>query len=344
MYPSALCSICHNHPSSRVNPSVITDHLQTELQQGRLFGPLPPSVDYHVQISPMGLVAKPHSSRWRLIMDLSSPHEQSGNDGISSSLCSLHYASLDNAVDNIMRLGQSMELLKLDHSNAYRIIPVHPDDQLLLGVNWQGNTYIDHSLPFGLRSALKIFNAVADLLTWVLHCNGVTYVLHYLDDFLVFIPPGSPTLATMRSLVESTLTYIGAPIAHRKSEGSSTVLTFLGIQIDTNILQLSLLEVKVRRLQDLLSQWASHRSCTRKKTRIPFVSFMPHSHNYPFRSNISAKPAGFTSAALSCSLLHQAELGSEDRLCMVTMPTYLLEWPVFLSSFISHLSLIFRRL
>ena len=126
-----------------------------------------------------------------MIVDLSAPKGWSVNDGISTSLCSLQYASVDNAVDILMRLGRSTELVKLDFSNAYRIVPVHPDDQSLLGISWQGNTYIDRALPFGLSSAPKIFNAVADFLAWVLYCEGVSTLIHYRDDFLLFGPPGS---------------------------------------------------------------------------------------------------------------------------------------------------------
>ena len=118
-------------------PGVITDQLQSELQLGRLVGPLPPAHASVVHVSPMGLVPKPHSDKWRLIVDLSSPRGRSVNDGISSALCSLQYASVDNAVDIIRCLGQSTELVKLDLSNAYRIVPVHPDDQPWLGVRWQ---------------------------------------------------------------------------------------------------------------------------------------------------------------------------------------------------------------
>ena len=125
-----------------------------------------------VHVSPMGLVPKNHPDKWRLIVDLSSPHDQSVNDGISADLCSLRYALVDNAVEIITSLGHSSLLAKFDLSNAYRILPVHPDDQPLLGVTWQGNVYMDRSLPFGLRSAPKIFNAVADVLAWILFCNG----------------------------------------------------------------------------------------------------------------------------------------------------------------------------
>ena len=141
-----------------------------------MVGPLPPSIMPLVHVSPMGLVPKNHSDKWRLIVDLSSPHKQSVNDGISADLCSLRYASVDNAVEIITSLGRSLLLAKFDLSNAYRILQVHPDDQSLLGDTWQGNIYMDRSLPFGLRSAPKIFNAVADFLAWILFCNGIQFL------------------------------------------------------------------------------------------------------------------------------------------------------------------------
>ena len=63
------------------------------------------------------------------------------------------------------------------------MVPVHADDQPLLGMEWSGVKYIDQALPFGLRSAPKIFPAVADGLAWALACEGVQDSLHYLDDF-----------------------------------------------------------------------------------------------------------------------------------------------------------------
>ena len=48
------------------------------------------------------------------------------------------------------------------------MLPIYPDDQNLLGVQWEGEHYTDGTLPFRLRSALKIFSAVADALQWIL--------------------------------------------------------------------------------------------------------------------------------------------------------------------------------
>ena len=64
-------------------------------------------------------------------------------------------------------------MAKLDIESAYRIVPVHPDDRHLLGMRWRGETYVDTVLPFGLRSAPKIFNALADALQWICHFHGI---------------------------------------------------------------------------------------------------------------------------------------------------------------------------
>ena len=121
-----LRSLTHNHPSSGDNPNAVAEHLSEELRLGRIVGPVHQSLLGHVQISPLGLISKTHSDKWRMIMDLSALRGRSVNDGISPSLCSLRYTSVDNAVDIIMKLGQSTELVKMDLSNVYYMVPVHP--------------------------------------------------------------------------------------------------------------------------------------------------------------------------------------------------------------------------
>lgn len=61
-------------------------------------------------------------------------------------------------------------------------------------MSFEGELYIDPMLPFGLRSAPKIFNAVADALNWILKQSGIRQVFHYLDDFVIIRPPSSPSV------------------------------------------------------------------------------------------------------------------------------------------------------
>jgi hypothetical protein len=99
------------------------------------------------------------------------------NDGIEKELCSLKYVSVDEAMKEVMTLGQGTQLAKFDIESAYRLIPVHPDDRPLLGMWWREKTYIDSALPFGLRSAPKIFNTIADAMQWVFEQHGVKSML-----------------------------------------------------------------------------------------------------------------------------------------------------------------------
>ena len=71
---------------------------------------------------------------------------------------------------------------------------MHPDDRLLLGMRWKGKLYVDTALPFGLHSAPKLFNAVADALAWVMGQVGGATPLHYLDDSLFLDRPGLGTV------------------------------------------------------------------------------------------------------------------------------------------------------
>ena len=83
------------------------------------------------------------------------------NDGIDPDVSSLSYASLDHLAALVVSEGRGAFLVK-----AYRMVPVHPEDQHLLGVLWEGIVYIDKMLPFGLRSALKMFQHL------LMQCNG----------------------------------------------------------------------------------------------------------------------------------------------------------------------------
>ena len=231
-----------HHPSCNENPQVVSERIQAEVQAGRLLGPLPPNSLPMVHVSPLGLVPKSHQpNKFRLIVDLSSPVGRSVNDGIPSEPCSLKYASVDDAVSIVKALGKGSLLVKIDLKDAYRMIPVHPDDYHLLGVTWAGQTYVDRALPFGLRSAPKnFFTAFADLIAWILHQHGIAYQIHYLDDFLFFGAPLAEEAAAALETVVGILHALGIPIATHKTEGPTTSLIFLGILVDTCTFELRL--------------------------------------------------------------------------------------------------------
>ena len=133
--------------SAREHPKVIADYLNEELQEGRIVGPVDPKA-VGVHTSPFGVIPKCNKpGKWRLIVKLSSPSALSINDGIDHIQSSLHYSGLNEALAMINRLGKGSLLAKLDIKNAYRLIPVHPDDRPLLGMKWDGDVFLDAALP-----------------------------------------------------------------------------------------------------------------------------------------------------------------------------------------------------
>lgn len=265
-----------NHPSSLENRLAVDNQIEVELTRGgALVGPILPEHHHQVHISPIGLVPKPNSNRFRMIVDLSSPKGASVNEGIDEHLCSLQYASIDNAITVIQSLGHGTLLVKMDLKDAYRIIPVHPQDHHLLGIQWHGNVFIDRSLPFGLRSAPKVFTAFADMVTWALHRAGVPYLLHYLDDFLLFGSPGTNQATTAAAWTSDLFKRLHVPVADHKTMGPATALSFLGVWIDTDCWQLRLPEDKIARLRGMLVSWKSRRVCTRKELE-SFTGHLAH--------------------------------------------------------------------
>jgi hypothetical protein len=58
---------------------------------------------------------------------------------------------------------------------------------------------------------------------------------------------------------------IGVPIAAHKTEGPTTCLVFLGIELDTIAGELRLPDEKLQRLQSLLLEWGDKSVCTRRE-------------------------------------------------------------------------------
>ena len=223
--------------SARQHPDVVQEYLAKEGALNRMLGPFSPAVVNRMpplHINQFGVIPKGHNTgKWRLITDLSYPPGYSVNDGIDAELCSLTYSSVEQVAMVAAGYLQGALLAKVDIESAYRLIPVHPLDRPLQAVQWEGQVYVDPMLPFGLRSAPKIFSAVADALEWCVRKRGVRHVFHYLDDFIIIGPPNSTECAEALAILIRTCSQLGVPIAEHKRDVPTTCLTYLGIEVDT---------------------------------------------------------------------------------------------------------------
>ena len=254
-----------NMKSAKEHEEVVDKYIGTECEKKRLLGPLPRDEYPHVQISPFGVIPKSEPGKWRLIIDLSSPAGGSVNDGINKEWCSLTYMTIDDVAARVVRLGRGALMAKFDLKSAYRQVPVHPDDRWLLGMEWKGQLFVDTALPFGLRSAPVIFNAVAEALAHMIRQKGVEELDHYLDDFSIVGCPDSQQCREHLNMALATCEEAGCPVATEKTEGPTTVLTLLGIELDSVQLQLRLPRDKLEKLKKLVANWRKRSGCRKRE-------------------------------------------------------------------------------
>ena len=118
-------------------------------------------------------------------------------------------------------------------------------------------------LPFGLLSAPVIFSALADTLLWVPYQRGITSTTWTTSCF--FGPQGTSDWLRNREEALQICAELGVPVAAEKLGGPVPVLTFLGIELDTERQELRLPASKLRKTQREIARWLSRSSCVVRK-------------------------------------------------------------------------------
>lgn len=244
------------------NPKVVSAKLSKELDAHRLVGPFSSPPFPIFRISPLGLVPKKVEGEFRLIHHLSYPRGSSLNDGISSDHTTVSYATVENAIGLIKSVGPNCFLAKTDVKNAFRIVPIRPEDYDLLGIYWQGQYYYDRCMPMGCSSSCKTFEMFSTALQWIAQNKlHIPYILHLLDDFLI-ISPSNESCQHQLDTFLMLCSFLGIPMAPEKTVGPSTTLAFAGIELDTVLMEARLPQEKLDKCRDLLSTFLRRRKVT----------------------------------------------------------------------------------
>ena len=252
-------------PTAHTHADVITSTIAKECATGRMAGPYSHPPLPNLRCSGLGVVPKKDCG-WRVIYHLSAPHGSSINDYIDPDQFSLHYCTIDSAIKIINRLGPGALMGKIDLKNAFRLTPVRKQDWNLLGIHWQSKWYFDKCLPFGLRSSPALFNRLANALEWIMHHNyHVTHIIHYLDDFFTAGPPNTNTCQSNMDAMARACSVINAPTKPEKTEGPSTTITFLGIQLDSMTMQASITAKRKEELLVAIADILTKRTCTKQQ-------------------------------------------------------------------------------
>ena len=251
--------------SALENPLAVDAKLKKELDAQRLAGPFQSLPLSPFWVSPLGVVPKKVPGEFRLIHHLSFPKGSSVNDGIPPEHTSVHYATIDEAIKLIMSAGPGCFLAETDIKNAFRIIPIHPSDYNLLGMQWRGLYYYDRCMPMGCSSSCLTFETFSTAVEWVAHNKvKIDYILHLLDDYLL-VAPSMQLCQQQLHLFLSLCTYLGIPIAPEKTCGPTTSLSFAGIELDSVLLEARLPLDKIEKCMSLISEFCRCKKVTLKE-------------------------------------------------------------------------------
>ena len=140
-------------------------------------------------------------------------------------------------------------MTNIDLKDAYLSVPVHETSRKFLRFLWKGTCYQFKALPFGLCSAPRIFTKVLKPVAAFLRRKAIR-VLIYLDDFLLLAVSVEEAVKNTQ-LVVSLLQSLGFTINLKKSLLIPTqAITFLGFQIDSTCMMLSLPAEKTDKILD----------------------------------------------------------------------------------------------
>lgn len=222
-----------NLKSLNQNPDIVKQKIGKEVQAGRVAGPFFQRPFHNFRVSPIGLVPKKSPGEFRLIHHLSYPDGASVNDFIDAKFCSVQYTSFDEAIFMLQDLGNNCQLFKLDIQNAFRLLPIHPNDYDLLGFSFLDAYWVDKALPFGCSVSCRTFERFSSFLE---HCVRSRMesgkLIHYLDDFLGGDKTADACQAVMQ-VFNRVASEINVPLALDKSEGPTEVIVFLGLELDS---------------------------------------------------------------------------------------------------------------
>ena len=226
--------------------------LKREIDLERILGPFSILPMPTLRISPIGIVPK-QDGTWRLITNLSHPRENSVNSAIDPEFCKVTYSSFDSILEKIHDLGRGTKLAKMDIKSAFRLLPIHPADFDLMGIYFDGHYFIDKCMPMGCAISCNVFEKFATFLHWLVQFrSGLDSLDHYLDDFIFMGESNTGDCKYLMYMFEDTCNKLGVPIAHDKTSGPTTVLTFLGFIIDTELMMVIIPPEKLKKLHEQL--------------------------------------------------------------------------------------------
>ena len=233
-----------------------------EVKEKRYAGPFKeiPFTDF-IQ-SPIGLVPKDGGKKTRLIFHLSYPRntttKKSVNANTPENLSTVEYPTFDDAVRLCIKCGANCHAGKSDLSSAFRHLGIRPQDWKFLvmkaknPIDHQTYYFVDKCLPFGASISCSHFQAFSDALAHIVKVLTKSDNVNYLDDFF-FVALIKTICDGHINVFLKTCDEIKFPVSLEKTFWGTTILTFLGLTIDTKAQMVCIPEEKITRAIEMIN-------------------------------------------------------------------------------------------
>ena len=224
--------LCENNPSWWTWPEESKAIMEKNIASGTLVGPFVCPPDGFLQ-TPMALVEEP--DKYRPITNAKMGAEINADipDPLDPSSLVTHRRLQQYLGRCAARRQQGlagMWMAKRDIRQAYRNVPVRPEDWKVAGLKVDGKFFLDTALNFGTRSSPDKFLELSDAVEWVMQRWGV-HCFHYIDDF-IFVGDSEAEVAEQIARFEAVCKAFGLPIKQEKDVGPAQCITVLGVQYD----------------------------------------------------------------------------------------------------------------
>ena len=151
-------------------------------------------------VSPLGVVPKPRTDKFRLTVNMRFVNRHLGKKAFK-------FEGLKDLADLAERGDHAVSY---DLTSGYYHVGLHPRSRTYVGFKWQGRYYVYNCLPFGLSTAPWVFSKVMRELVMYWRREGIK-VLPYLDDFM-FMKHGFLQCASLARRVEGDFIRAGLKI------------------------------------------------------------------------------------------------------------------------------------
>ena len=172
---------------------------------------------------------------------------------------------MDQLAEKVAQLGRGTKVFKINLSCAYRQIFLCPAAINWLGYMFKGKYYFDCTLSMGSRSSAHCCQRVTSAVVYIFKTKFGYFAINYLDDLGGAETPEKAEAAFNK--LREILVKMGLQEACDKTVPPCTVMVFLGIQVNTIDMTLTIPKDKWQEISKELTIWLRKETATLKETQ-----------------------------------------------------------------------------